>query len=80
MVASFGHDHQEHPVRAKACSVVQCLPDFGGGGVANDEDVFTSPHIHAGVDDSTRALGHHFGDIDLTVFILVGDWFGDGHA
>ena len=59
---------------------MQCLPDFGGGGVANDEDVFTSPHIHAGVDDRTCAFGHHFGDINLAVFILVGGWFGDGHA
>ena len=30
MMASLGHHHQQNTVRAKACSVMEGLPNFGG--------------------------------------------------
>jgi hypothetical protein len=60
VVTSLGHHDEQHPVRAKARSIVKRLADFGGRGVTNDENVFSTTKVHASVDDGEGALGHFF--------------------
>ena len=57
-MATFWHDDKEDTVRAKARCIVQRLPDIGGGGVADDQDVFSTAQVHASVDDCQCAAGH----------------------
>ena len=64
-MSSFGHDHQQDAVGAKTRCVVERLSNVGGGGVAHDEDVFTTAKVHAGVNHRLCTACHLFSHVRL---------------
>lgn len=70
VVAALWHDNEQNPVGAHAGSIMEGLADVGGGWVTNDEDVFSSPQIHAGVNDGEGAVEHFL--VLVKLFLLFG--------
>ena len=70
MMATFGHDHQEHTIGPQTGRIMNRLTDFSGRWVAHDEDVFTAANIHAGVNDGSCTPCHFFLETDVFLFAL----------